>query len=133
MIKKTILPILFIFAIVLTGCNDDEVKDPSYSAISIYPEKETYKVGDVIKCSIMQTDPNPQNLKETTYWWYASWWFNDSAMTPDFQEFDNNVCESAEITLTQPGDVTIYFFGQLKYRHYDWHKIEVARTIKVTE
>lgn len=55
-------------------------------------------------------------------------------MKADFTEFSNDeTCESSPIILTHPGTVTLYFFGKLDYPHYDSRKIEIAKTITVTE
>lgn len=119
----------------LVSCSDDDNdRDPSYSAITITPEKEVYKVGDVITCSITEIKAPSDELKAASYWWYASWWFSNPDLTADFQEFDENrVNTSSEITLTEAGEVTLYFFGRLDYPNFDFRKVEIGKTITVTE
>lgn len=114
--------------------DDDKISEPTFSHITITPEKEIYHVGDIVTCSINRTSPGIGDLRDTSYWWYTSWWFTDSEMKADFQEFsDDNVNTSSPITLTTPGRVTLYFFGRLEYPHWDWRKIEIGRTITVVE
>lgn len=121
--------------LLMTACDDDDKGyEPSFSEIVISPAKDVYKVGDVITCSINRTSEGTGDLRGADYWWYASWWFDNTEMKADFQEFDaQNVCTSSRITLTEPGQVTLYFFGRLDYPHYDKRKVEIARTITVTE
>ena len=65
---------------------------------------------------------------------YASWWFPDPEMKADFQDFDESgVNTSAEITLTEAGEMKIYFFGKLDFPNFDWRKVEIARTVTVAE
>lgn len=113
--------------------DDDDVVLPSYSNITITPSKDVYEVGDVITCSITQKTPGGKDLLETSYWWYTSWWFSDPNFTADFQEFEDEICSSSEIVLTEAGDVTLYFFGQLKYPKWNWKKVEIPLKIKVKE
>ena len=122
----------FLFVLMLLGlalapasCSDDDKpQSPTFGTITITPEKDVYKVGDVVTC----------DLKEASYWWYASWWFSDSEMKADFQDFgEDNVNTSAQITLTEAGEVTLYFFGKLDYPKFDWRKVEIGRTVTVTE
>lgn len=120
----------------LASCSDDDgdIAEPSFSQITITPQKDVYSVGDVITCTITLTSPGSDNLRDASYWWYASWWFADSELTADFQDFDDNgLCTSSTIELTTPGEVTLYFFGRLEYPNWDWRKVEIGRTIKVAE
>ena len=120
----------------LTACGDDDDKgaEPSFGQIVISPEKDVYHVGDVVTCSITRTSPGTGDLRDASYWWYTSWWFVDSDMKADFQDFDaSNVSTSEPITLTVPGQVKLYFFGRLEYPIWDWRKVEIARTITVVE
>lgn len=119
----------------MTSCDDDDkILPPSFGEIIISPAKETYRVGDVVTCSIRRTSAGSGDLRGSSYWWYTSWWFADSEMKADFTEFSNDeTCESSPITLTHPGTATLYFFGKLDYPHYDSRKIEIAKTITVTE
>ncbi|MBQ9073670.1 MAG: hypothetical protein IJY30_04330 [Muribaculaceae bacterium] len=91
-------------------------------------------MGDVITCSITEIKAPSDELKSASYWWYASWWFSNPDLTADFQEFDENrVNTSSEITLTEAGEVTLYFFGRLDYPNFDFRKVEIGKTITVTE
>ena len=131
---RFLLPLVLAIMPILASCSDDEAELPSFTSISISPEKDVYKVGDVITCTITETKAAPEGLKASSYWWYASWWFDDSTMTADFQDFDDNkTCTSSEITLTEAGEVTLYFFGRLEYPKYDYRKVEIGRKIKVEE
>lgn len=112
--------------------NDDDNTVPSYSTITITPEKDVYHVGDVITCKITEVNPASEALKKSSYWWYASWWFSNPNMTADFQSFDENkTCTSSEITLTKVGEMKLYFFGRLEYPQFDFRKVEIAKTITV--
>lgn len=130
------LLVIILMAVYVAACGDDDdkISEPKFSNIVITPEKEIYHVGDIVTCSINRTSPGNGDLRGTSYWWYTSWWFADSEMKADFQEFaDDNVNTSSPITLTTPGQVTLYFFGRLEYPHWDWRKIEIGRTITVVE
>ena len=94
-----------------------------------------YHVGDVVTCSIVRTSEGSADLREASYWWYASWWFADPELKADFQDFDAETatCTSAPITLTKPGEVTLYFFGRIEFPNFDWRKVEIGKTITVVE
>lgn len=131
--------ILILMSVLLTasmaacGDDDDKASEPSFSQIVITPEKDVYHVGDVVTCSITKTSPGNGDLRNASYWWYASWWFSDSEQKADFQDFDDNGKSTSQpITLTEAGQVRLYFFGRLEYPHYDWRKVEIGRTITVT-
>ena len=114
--------------------DDDDDRDTSYSVITITPEKDVYHVGDVITCSITEVKAPGSDVKDASYWWYASWWFTDPEMKADFQDFDaNKVNTSSEITLTEAGEVTLYFFGRIEYPKFDFRKVEIGKTITVVE
>jgi hypothetical protein len=126
--------IVTMLALGLAGCSDDDAQLPRYSAITITPQKEVYHVGDVITCSITEVTAPEAGLKTSAYWWYASWWFADPDLTADFQSFDDSrTCTSSTITLTQAGEVTLYFFGRLEYPSFDFRKVEEGRKITVVE
>ncbi len=129
------LMLVLLLGVVPASCSDDDSTHvPSFSVIKVTPEKDVYKVGDVVRCSISQTAPASEDLRDASYWWYASWWFADSEMKADFQEFGaDGVNTSSEITLTQAGDVTLYFFGRVEFPNYDWRKVEIGKKIKVVE
>lgn len=132
--KYLTLLLMAVIPLLVTACDDDKDLEPTFSQIVISPAKDVYKVGDVVTCSITRTSEGTGDLRGADYWWYASWWFDNSELKADFQEFDDsNVCTSSEITLTEAGNVTLYFFGRLDYPHYDKRKVEIARTITVTE
>ena len=138
MLKSKYLKLLMSLFLCLgtTACGDDDdnASEPAFSRIVITPEQDVYHVGDVVTCSITRTSPGTGDLRDASYWWYASWWFADSEMKADFQDFsDDNTCTSSPITLTTPGSVNIYFFGRLEYPHWDWRKVEIARTLTVVE
>lgn len=134
--------LLMVLSLGLVSCDDDpEIgdvvgADTSYSSITITPEKDVYQVGDVITCSITELSGPNESLQEETYWWNMSWW-SPNAIEVDFQEFvengENRVNTSSEITLTEPGEITVYFFGQIKYPNFDWRKVEITKKITVVE
>lgn len=137
MSKSKLLCLLTILLMpaVFTACEEDaDITEPSFSGISIIPEKDVYKVGDVITCSITRTSPGAGDLRKSSYWWYASTWFADPEMKADFEDFGPSDTNTSEpITLTEPGELTLYFFGRLEYPDWDWRKVEISRTIRVTE
>ena len=134
MLKTTARILLTLIAILPLGsCEEkDDRGIPGFSEITVSPEKDGYEVGDQVTCTIRMTSPAGPTLKKSTYWWYTSWWFQSTENSVDFQEFEENgQCVSSTITLTEPGDVKLYFFGRLEYPNYDWEKIEISKTIKV--
>lgn len=133
--QKYLCLFLSLLGLVITSCSDDDKSvEPTFGPISIIPEQEVYHVGDVITCSIVRTSEGSPNLRDASYWWYASWWFSDPELKADFQEFDtSNVCTSGPITLTKSGSVTLYFFGKIDFPNFDWRKVEIGRTITVVE
>ncbi len=137
MFRKKLIGLLLImscFAGASSCGKDDPNYEPSYTTITITPEKAVYHVGDVVVCKIVQTKAASTTLKKASYWWYASWWFNDPNKTADFKSIDeNNTFTSSEITLTQAGEVKLYFFGRLEYPQFDFRKVEIAKTITVQE
>lgn len=124
---------IMLLALTFVSCKeDDDIYQPVFAAIEITPQKDVYEVGDEIVCTIRRTNPGQGDLRVAQYWWYASWWFTDSEMKADFEDFDeNNVCTSEPITLTQPGQVALYFFGRLEYPNWDYRKVEIGKTITV--
>lgn len=128
---KLLLAILILLP--LESCKEDDDRGiPGFSDITVSPAKDVYEIGDVITCTIHMTKPAGPTLKKATYWWFTSWWFKDADQPVDFQEFsEDGTCVSKEITLTETGDLKLYFFGRLEYPKYDWEKIEIAKTIKV--
>lgn len=125
-----------VMLVILTSisCNQDSNTElPTYSDISISPVKDTYQVGDIITCKINLLTEGGEDLIETKYWWYTSWWFTDPNFTADFQAFDENENTSSEIVLTHAGKQKLYFFGQLKYPEWNWIKIEIPVEITVEE
>lgn len=133
---KCIFISLIMCCVAFASCSDDDNRsvEPTFSGITITPEKDVYRVGDVITCHITCLSQPSPDIKEQSYWWYASWWFPDPEMKADFQDFDESgVNTSAEITLTEAGEMKIYFFGKLDFPNFDWRKVEIARTATVAE
>ena len=133
---KCIFISLIMCFVAFASCSDDDNRsvEPTFSGITITPEKDVYRVGDVITCHITCLSQPSPDIKEQSYWWYASWWFPDPEMKADFQDFDESgVNTSAEITLTEAGEMKIYFFGKLDFPNFDWRKVEIARTVTVAE
>ncbi len=130
---KYIFIMLMICGLAFASCSDDESSvAPVFSGITVTPEKDVYSVGDVITCRISRISEGTPDLRDASYWWYASWWFPDPEMKADFQNFDDSgVNTSAEITLTESGEVTLYFFGKLEFPNFDWRKVEIGKTIIV--
>ena len=136
MTKAKYLTMLLMVAVILgfTGCSDDdEPQMPQFGAITISPEKDVYQVGDEVVCTITMTSEAGPEMKKATWWWYASWWFSNPELTADFSEFNDGKCVSSPITLTEAGDVNLYFFGRVEFPNFDWRKVEIAKTVKVAE
>lgn len=126
--------LLLLCTLLLISCqNENEAVLPKYSDITLTPAQAVYHVGDTIECSIKQLAEGGDNLLDTNYWWYASWWFANPDLKADFKEFNNNVCKSSKIVLTATGEVKLYFFGQLKYPEWNWIKVEIPIIITVKE
>lgn len=136
-IKYLSLLLVLLCSVSLWSCSDDDgPQSPTFGQVVISPERDVYHVGDVVTCSIVRTsEGSTADLREASYWWYASWWFSDPELKADFQDFDAETatCTSAPITLTQPGEVTLYFFGRIEYPNFDWRKVEIGKTITVVE
>lgn len=135
-IKYLSLLLVLLCSVGLWSCSDDDgPQSPTFGRVVISPERDVYHVGDVVTCSIVRTsEGSTADLREASYWWYASWWFSDSEMKADFEDFgEDGINTSAEITLTEAGEVTLYFFGKLDFPNFDWRKVEIGRTITVVE
>ena len=92
----------------LSSCEEQsDVTLPTYSSITVTPQQDVYHVGDKVTCSITRLTDGSNNLRNSTYWFYASWWFSNPDLTADFQEFQETeggfVATSSEIELLQPG------------------------------
>lgn len=132
--------------LLLPSCKKkDPVTLPTYSEISISPQKEVYEVGDTVRCSITMQTTGSTNLQKTTYWFYANWWFTDPELTADFQEFVTDsitgemVATSSEIELTEAAvkktkdneHADLCFYGRLEYPNWDFRKVEIRVPIRV--
>ena len=111
---------------ILTACENDNRKLPTFSKISITPEKSVYEVGDAVILSIEMTAAADASLKSASYWWYYD--YETGAM---FTEFENNTSVSVPIVLTKTGKTDLEFWGKLTYGHYDWESIYEKITITV--
>lgn len=116
----------------VTGCSDDDdVRVPAFSELTVEPAQAVYHVGDRVTLKIKMTSPGSSDMKKSQYWFYASWMFATDEDV-DFQEADaGGVFTSSPITLTTAGSVNLYFFGRCEYPRLDFRKIEIARTITV--
>ncbi len=122
----------------LSSCEEQsDVTMPTYSGITVVPQQDVYHVGDKVTCSITRLTEGSANLRKSTYWFYASWWFTNPDLTADFQEFQEVdgalVATSSEIELLQTGEQKLYFFARLEYPAWDFRKIEIPVTINVVE
>lgn len=133
MLKTTARILLALIALLpLSSCKDeDDPGMPVFGQITVSPEKDVYEVGDKVTCTISMTSPGGPDLKKATYWWYTSWWFQKAENEVDFEEFKDGQCVSEQITLTEPGEVKLYFFGRLEFPNFNWKKVEIAKTITV--
>jgi len=137
---------LLTLLLLLPSCKqEDSVTLPNFSAISIFPQKDAYEVGDVVFCTIQRLDEGSTNLQKATYWFYANWWFTDPELTADFQEFTLDpltgtmVATSSEILLTEAaakkttdnGHADLCFYGRLEYPNWDFRKVEIRVPIVV--
>lgn len=132
--------------LLLPSCKKkDPVTLPTYSEISISPQKDVYQVGDIVRCSIKMQTMGSDNLQKATYWFYANWWFTDPELTADFQEFVTDpetgemVATSNEIELTEAAvqktkdneHADLCFYGRLEYPNWDFRKVEIRVPIRV--
>lgn len=132
--------------LLLPSCKKkDPVTLPTYSEISISPQKEVYEVGDTVRCCITMQTTGSDNLQKATYWFYANWWFTDPELTADFQEFVTDsitgemVATSSEIELTEAAvkktkdneHADLCFYGRLEYPNWDFRKVEIRVPIRV--
>lgn len=132
--------------LLLPSCKKkDPVTLPTYSEISISPQKEVYEVGDTVRCSITMKTTGSTTLQKATYWFYANWWFTDPELTADFQEFVTDsitgemVATSSEIELTEAAvkktkdneHADLCFYGRLEYPNWDFRKVEIRVPIRV--
>lgn len=133
---------LMVFTILtLASCEPKStVVLPTFSNITVTPQKDVYQVGDTITCTIERLTTGSDDLFEDVnqYWFYASWWFTNPDLTADFQVFEENeggqsVATSSPIVLSEPGDVKLYFFGKLQYPNWEFYKIEIPVTIHVQD
>lgn len=134
---KRQLFILLLLSVVLVGCSDKKtaVNLPTFSDMSVSPAKTVYAVNDTVQCSITMLTPGDVSLKKATYWFYASWWGSDPNMTADFctpDTIDGVVSfHSSKIVLSQPGDVTLYFWGRLEYPNWNFQPITIPVMLHV--
>ncbi len=132
--------------LLLPSCKKkDSVTLPTYSEISISPQKDVYQVGDIVRCSIKMQTTGSDNLQKATYWFYANWWFTDPELTADFQEFVTDpetgemIATSSEIELTEAAvkktkeneHADLCFYGRLEYPNWDFRKVEIRVPIRV--
>lgn len=132
--------------LLLPSCKKkDPVTLPTYSEISISPQKDVYQVGDIVRCSIKMQTTGSDNLQKATYWFYANWWFSDPELTADFQEFVTDpetgemIATSSEIELTEAAvkktkeneHADLCFYGRLEYPNWDFRKVEIRVPIRV--
>lgn len=127
---------ILVLSALLIGCaGKTSVTLPTFSSIAVTPEKSTYAVGDQVECSVTMRTPGDASLKQATYWFYTSWWGSDPDMTADFCQPDtvDGVISftSSPITLTEKGEVRIYFWGRLEYPNWDFQPIQIPVTLKV--
>ena len=100
---------ILILSALLIGCaGKTSVTLPTFSSIAVTPEKSTYAVGDQVECSVTMLTPGDASLKQATYWFTSS-----------------------PITLTEKGEVRIYFWGRLEYPNWDFQPIQIPVTLKV--
>lgn len=132
--------------LLLPSCKKkDPVTLPTYSEISISPQKDVYQVGDIVRCSITMQTTGSTTLQKATYWFYANWWFTDPELTADFQEFVTDpetgemIATSSEIELTEAAvkktkeneHADLCFYGRLEYPNWDFRKVEIRVPIRV--
>jgi len=134
--QKQLYILLLLVPVLFCACTDKTgVTLPTFSKITVTPEQATYAVGDQVECSVTMLTPGDASLKQATYWFYTSWWGSDPDMTADFCQPDtvDGVISftSSPITLTEKGEVRIYFWGRLEYPNWDFQPIQIPVTLKV--
>ena len=123
--QKQLYILLLLVPVLFCACTDKTgVTLPTFSA-----------VGDQVECSVTMLTPGDASLKQATYWFYTSWWGSDPNMTADFCQPDtvDGVISftSSPITLTEKGEVRIYFWGRLEYPNWDFQPIQIPVTLHV--
>ncbi|MBO7455827.1 MAG: hypothetical protein J6T76_05450 [Paludibacteraceae bacterium] len=134
--QKQLYILLLLVPVLFCACTDKTgVTLPTFSKITVTPEQATYAVGDQVECSVTMLTPGDASLKQATYWFYTSWLGSDPDMTADFCQPDtvDGVISftSSPITLTEKGEVRIYFWGRLEYPNWDFQPIQIPVTLKV--
>ena len=134
--QKQLYILLLLVPVLFCACTDKTgVTLPTFSKITVTPEQATYAVGDQVECSVTMRTPGDASLKQATYWFYTSWWGSDPDMTANFCQPDtvDGVISftSSPITLTEKGEVRIYFWGRLEYPNWDFQPIQIPVTLKV--
>ncbi|MBQ6977813.1 MAG: hypothetical protein IJQ18_04205 [Paludibacteraceae bacterium] len=118
------------------ACKKEQQRElPKFSEITLSPSKAVYALGDTVQASITMLSPGDLSLKKATYWFYTSWWGSDPEKTADFCTPDTiagTICfSSGKISLTQAGEVRIYFWGRLEYPDWDFQPIQIPVTLNV--
>ena len=134
--QKQLYILLLLVPVLFCACTDKTgVTLPTFSDIHVSPEQAVYHVGDSVVCTIDMLTPGDASLKAATYWFYTSWWGSDPDMTADFCQPDtvDGVISftSSPITLTEKGEVRIYFWGRLEYPNWDFQPVQIPVTLKV--
>ena len=127
----------FVFlGIALSSCSkdDDSFPKPSFSAITISPEKDVYQVGDKITLTVTQLTETPSKIKAETAWFF----YPDGASQSDrilfvTRDEATNQYTSAQITLKLAGTVQLAFYTQYDYPNYKYDGVTLYRTITVSE
>ena len=119
-----------------SACTAEKARElPTFSAITVSPQKATYTLGDSVQCTITMLTSGDPALKQATYWFYTSWWGADPNLTADFcspDTVDGTISfTSSKIALSQSGEVRIYFWGRLEYPNWDYQPIQIPVTLHV--
>lgn len=127
--------LLLIVPVFFACTKEQKCELPTFSNITLTPAQSVYALGDTVQASVNMLTPGDPSLKKATYWFYTSWWGSDPEMTADFCTPDTTdgviTFTSSKITLTQAGEVRIYFWGRLEYPNWNFQPIQIPVTLNV--
>lgn len=119
----------------LFNCSSDvELAKPTFTEITISPEKDVYQVGDMITLTVRQLNETPAEIKAEKAWFY----YPDGATQDDRILFVNRTVDTGEfissvITLSAAGSVDLAFYTQYDYPKYKYDGVTIYKTITVVE
>ena len=119
----------------LYNCSSDvDLAKPTFTEITISPEKDVYQVGDMITLTVRQLNETPAEIKAETAWFY----YPDGESQDERILFVNRTVDtgefiSSEITLKSAGTIQLVFYTQYDYPKYKYDGVTLYKTITVVE